>query len=96
MISVFSTRTVEVGGREWSCVKGCPKDGFAFTVCTLMDYSIIDVEVADVFGDAWPMIRTYKREGVVAGVPRIVTHPVSSWVVSIPFFSLGGGMHHPC
>jgi len=96
MISVFSTRAVEVGGREWSCVKGCPEDGFAFAVCTLMDYSIIDIEVVDVFGDAWPMVCTNKGEGVVAGVARVVAHPLTPWVVSILLLSLRGGMSHSC
>jgi len=96
VISVFSTRAVEVGGREWSCIKGCSEDGFAFAVCTLMDYSIVDIEVADVFGDVWPMVHTNKGEGVVAGVARVVTHPLTPWVVSIPLLSLHGGMSHSC
>jgi len=96
MISVFSTRTVEVGGGECSCVKGGPKDGFAFAICTLMDYSIVDVEVADVFGDTWSVVCTDEREGVMAGVARVIPHPLSPWMVSIPFFGLSGGMSHPC
>jgi len=94
VISVFSTRAVEIGSREWLCMKGCPKDSFAFAVCTLIDYSIIDIEVMDVFGDTWPMIRTNKGKGVVAGVFRFVTHPLAPWMVSIPFFSLHGSMSH--
>jgi len=57
VISVLNTRTIEVGGRECSCVKGGPEDGFAFTICTLMDHSIVDVEVADILGNAWSVIR---------------------------------------
>jgi len=60
MVSVLSTRTVKIGGRECSCMKRGPEDRFAFAVCTLMDYSIIDVEVADVLGNTWPVIRTDK------------------------------------
>jgi len=96
VVSVFSTRMVEVGGGECLCVKRGPEDSFAFTVCTLMDYSIIDIEVADVFGDAWPMVCTDKREGIMAGIARVVTHPLTPWVISIPFLGLCGGMSHPC
>jgi len=96
MISVLSTRTVEVRGRECSCVKRGPEDGFAFAVCTLMDYSIIDIEVVDVFGNAWPMVHTNKREGIMAGVARVVTHPLTPWVISVLFLSLRGGMSHSC
>jgi len=94
MISVFSTRAVEVGSREWSCMKGCPEDCFVFAVCTLMDYSIVDFEVADVFGDVWPLVCTNKGEGVVAGVAGVVAHPLTPWVVSISLLSLCGGMSH--
>jgi len=34
MISVLGARTVEVGGRECSCVKGGPKNWFAFALHT--------------------------------------------------------------
>ena len=96
VISVFSTRAVEVGGREWLCVKGCPEDGFAFAICTLMDYSIIDLEVMDILGDAQSLVSTNEGEGVVTAVARIVAHPFPSWMVSIPFFGLSGGVRHPC
>jgi len=96
VISVFSTRMVEVGGRECSCMKRGPEDGFAFAVRTLMDYSIIDVEVADIFGDTWSMIHTYERKGVMASIARVVTHPLAPWVISVPLLSLCGGMSHPC
>jgi len=96
VVGVFSTGTVEVGGRECPCMKRGPEDGFAFAVCTLIDYSIVDIEVADVFGDAWPMVRTDKREGIMAGIARVVTHPLTPWVISVPFLSLCGGMSHPC
>jgi len=96
VVSVFSTRMVEVGGRECSCMKRSPKDGFAFAVCTLMDYSIVDIEVVDVFGDAWPMVCTDKREGVMAGIARVVTHPLTPWMISVPFLGLRGGISHPC
>jgi len=56
VISVLSTWTVEVWGRKWSCVKGGPEDSLAFAVCTLMDYSIVDVEIADVLGSTWSMV----------------------------------------
>jgi len=96
MVSVFSTRTVEVGGGECLCVKGGPKDSFAFAICTLMDYSIVDVEVANVFGDTWSMVCTDEREGVVTGVAGVISHPLAPWMISIPFLSLGGDMSHPC
>ena len=96
VVSVFSTRAVEVGSGECLCMKGGPKDGLIFAVCTLMNYSIIDVEVADVLGDTWPLICTNEGEGVVAGITRVVTHLLSPWVVSILFLSLSGGVSHPC
>jgi len=96
IISVFGTRVVEVWGGECSCVKGSPEDGFAFPICTLMDYSIVDIEVADVLGDVWPLIRTNEGEGVMAGIAGVVMHPLAPWVVSVPFaLSLSGGMSHP-
>jgi len=96
VISVFSTRTVEVGGRECSCVKGGPEDGFAFAVCALMDYSIVDAEIADILGDTWSMVCADEGEGVMTGVARIVSHPLAPWMISILFFGLRGDVSHPC
>jgi len=96
MVSVLDTGTVEIGGGECSRMEGGPKNGFAFAVCTLMDYSIIDIEVADVLGDAWSLIHTNERKGVVAAVARVVAHPFSTWMVSVPFLGLSRGMHHSC
>ena len=96
VVSVFSTRAVEIWGREWLCMKGGPEDGFVLAICTLINYSIVDFEVADVLGDAWSLVCANKREGVVAAVTGVVAHPFSTRVVSIPFFGLSGGVHHPC
>jgi len=96
VVGVFSTRMVEVGGGECSCVKGSPEDGFAFTICTLMDYSIVDVEVADVLGDTWSMVCADEGKGVVTGVTRVVLHPLTPWVIGILLLSLCGSMGHPC
>jgi len=96
VVSVLSTRTVEIWGRECLCMKGGSEDGFAFTICALMDYSIIDFEVADVLGDAWSMVCSHKGERVMTGVTRIVSHPLASGVISIPPLGLCGGMRHPC
>ena len=96
MISVFSTGTVEVGGGECSCMKGGPEDSLAFAVCTLMDYSIVDVEIADVLGSMWSMVCTDESEGVMTGVARVVSHPLTPWMVSVPHLSLRGSMSHPC
>jgi len=96
MVSVLDTGTVEIGGGECSCMEGGPKDGFILAIRTLVDYSIIDVEVMDVLGDAWPLICADEGKGVVAAIPRVVAHPFSTWVVSFPFLSLSGGMCHPC
>jgi len=96
VVSVLDAGTVEVGGGECSRMEGGPKDGFILAICTLMDYSIIDFEVTDAFGDARPLIRTDERKGIVAAVARVVAHPFSTWMVSIPFLGLSGGMRHPC
>jgi len=96
VISVFSTRVIKVGGRECLYMERGPEDGLVFAICALMDYSIVDVEAADVFGDTWSLICTDEGEGVVAGIPRVVAHPLAPWVVSVPLFGLSGGMSHPC
>jgi len=96
MVSVLDTGTVEVGGGECLRMEGSPKDGFILAVCTLVDYSIVDVEVMDIFGNVRPLIRTNKREGVVAALARVVVHPFSTWVVIISFLSLSGGVSHSC
>jgi len=96
VVGVFSTRTVKVGGGECSCVKGGPEDWFASAIRTLMDYSIVDIEVSDVFGDPWPMISTDEREGVVTSIARVVSHPLAPWVISVPLLSLRRSMSHPC
>jgi len=97
VVSVFDTRSVEVGSRECSCVKGGPKDGLAFAICPLMDYPIVDVDVTDVFGNAWPLIWTNEGERVVTGIARIVAHPLAPWMVSVSFIlGLSRGMSHSC
>jgi len=96
MVSVLDTGAVEVGSGERSCMEGGPKDGLILAICTLIDYSIVDVEVANVLGDTWSLIRTDEEEGVVAAVARVIAHPLSPWMVSVPFLSLSGGMSHPC
>jgi len=96
MVGVFDTRAIEIGGGEYLCMEGGPKDSFILAICTLVDYSIIDVEVVDVFGGMWPLICANETKGVVAAVTRIVPHPFSPWVVSVPFLSLGGGVSHSC
>jgi len=72
VVGVFSTGTVKVGGGECLCMKRGSENSFAFTICTLMDYSIVDVEVSDIFGNTWPMICPDKRERVMAGVARVI------------------------
>ena len=42
VISVFDTRTMEVGGGECSCMKRGAIDGFVLALCSLMDYPIVD------------------------------------------------------
>ena len=96
VVCVFNTRTIEVGGRECSCVKGSPEDGFAFAVCALMDYSIVDVEIADIFGDTRSVVSTDEGEGVVTGVAGIISHPLAPWMISLSFLGLRGGVSHPC
>jgi len=96
VVCVFSTRTIEVGGRKCSCVKGGPEDGFAFAVCALMDYSIVDVEIADILGNTRSMVSTDEGEGVMTGIARVISHPLAPWMISIPFFGLCGDVSHPC
>jgi len=50
----------------------------------------------DVLGDTWPLICADEGKGVVAAVTRVVVHPFSTWMVSVPFLSLGGGVSHSC
>jgi len=96
VISVFSTGAIKIGGGERSCVKGGPEDGFAFAIRALMDYSIVDIEVADVLSDVWPMVSSDEGEGVVAGVARVISHPLAPWMISISLLGLCGRMSHPC
>jgi len=42
VVGVFNTRTMEIGSREGSCMKGGAIDGLVLALCPLMDYSIID------------------------------------------------------
>ena len=56
VVGVFDTRAIEVGSGECSCMKGGPENGLAFAFCFLMDYSIIDIDITDVLGDAWSLI----------------------------------------
>jgi len=97
VVSVLDTGMMEVGGGECSCVKGGAIDGLVFAFCSLIDYSIIDIEVTDVFGGMWSIIWTNKDEGVVAGVPRVEAHPFTSWMTSVfHVFCLGRGMGDLC
>jgi len=96
MISVLGTWTVEVWGRECSCVKGGSKDSLAFAICSLMDYSIVDVEIADVLGSTWSLVCADEYKWVVAGVARVVSHPLIPWMISVPLLSLYRGMSHLC
>ena len=93
VVSVFGTRMVKIGGRECSCMERGSENGLVFAVCALMDYSIIEVEVADVFGNARSLIYTNEGKGIVAGITRIVAHPLASWMISIPLIlSLSRGV----
>jgi len=56
VVGVLDTGMIEVRGRECSCMKGGTKDSFVFALCALMDYSIIDIDVTDVLGNARPVI----------------------------------------
>jgi len=96
VVSVLDTRMVKIWSGKCSRMEGGPKDGYILAICTLMDYSIIDFEVTDILGDAWSLVSTNEGEGVVTAVARIVAHLFPTWMVSIPFFGLSGGVHHPC
>jgi len=96
VVSVLDTGTVKIWSGKCSRMEGGPEDSFILAICTLMDYSIVDFEIADVLGDARSLVSTDEGKGVMTTVARIVTHPFPTWVVSIPFFSLSGGVRHPC
>ena len=96
VVGVLDTRMVKIWGGKCLRMEGGSEDGFILAICTLMDYSIVDFEVTDVFGDAWSLVRTNEGKGVVTAVARIVVHPFPTRMVSIPFFGLSGGMRHPC
>ena len=96
VVGVLDTRTVEIWGGKCSHMEGGSEDSFILAICTLMDYSIVDFEVTDVFGDVRSLVRTNEGKGVVTAVARIVAHPFPTQMVSILFFGLSGGMHHPC
>ena len=96
VVSVLDTGTIEVRGGECLCVEGSSENGFILALCTLMDYSIVDVEVANVLGDMWPLVCTDEREGVVTAVTRVVAHPFSTWMIIAPFLGLSRGMCHSC
>ena len=96
MVGVLDTGAIKIGSGECSCMEGGPKDSLILAICTLMYYPIVDVEVVNVLGDTWSLIRTDEGKGVVAAVARVIAHPFSPWVVSVPFLSLSGGMSHPC
>ena len=56
VIGVFNTRMTEVGGGEGLCVERGAIDGFVLAFCPLMNYSIVDTEVMDVFGSTWSVV----------------------------------------
>jgi len=83
VVGILDTGVIEVGSGECMCMKGSAVGGFVFAFCPLMGYSIVDIEVADVLGGLWPVVRADKDEWVVAGIGRIKTHPLTPWVISI-------------
>ena len=97
MIGVFNTRTTEVGGWKGACIERGAIDSFVLAFCPLMDYSIVDAEVMDVFGSTWSVVWTDIDERVVAGVAEVETHPLTTWVISVlHILSLGRDMGDFC
>ena len=54
-----------------------------FATSTLMDDTIFEREVADIFGCMWTCIFVNIDKGVVGWVAKIKFHPFSSWMVII-------------
>jgi len=72
-------------------------DGFVLAFCPLMDYSIVDAEVTDVFGSMWSVVWTNVDKRVVAGVAKVEMHPLTTRVISIlHILSLGRDMGDFC
>jgi len=97
VVGILDTRMMKIRGGECLCMKGGTIGGLAFTLCPLVGYSIIDIEVADVLGNSWSMVRANKDEWVVTGVGRVEVHPLTAWVVSVlHVLHLSGGVGNLC
>jgi len=97
VIGVLDTRAMEIGGGECACVKGGTISGLPFTLYSLVNYPIIDVEVADVLGSTWSVVWSHENKQIVTGVGGVKTYPLATWVVSVLcIFSLGRNMGNFC
>jgi len=65
MVGVLDTRAIEVGGGKGSCMKGSAIDGLVLALCPLVDYSVIDQEITDVFGSVWSGVCPNEGKGVM-------------------------------
>ena len=64
-------------------VKGGGIDWFVFATSALMDDTILEGQVADIFGCMWTCVFANIDKGVVSWVTKIELHPFSSWMVVI-------------
>ena len=97
VIGVFNTRTMEVGGGEGMCMERGAIDSSVLALHPLMNYSIVDTEVTNILGGMWSVVWTDIDERVVAGVAKVETHPLTTWVISVlHILSLGRDMGDFC
>ena len=82
-VSIFDTWATIVGSRECMSVKRGGVDWFVFATSALIDNTIFEGQVADVFGYTWTCVFVSIDKGVVSWVAKIELHPFSSWVVII-------------
>ena len=78
MIGVLDTWAIEVRGGVDICMKRGAIDGFVFAFCPLINDSIVDQEVVNVFGCLWSGISANEDKGVMTGVARFEVHPLAS------------------
>ena len=82
-VSVFDTGTTEVGGGECPSVKRSSIDQFILATSPLVNHTIFERQVADIFGRAWTCVFVSIDQGVMGWVAKVKFHPFSSWMVIV-------------